>query len=302
MQPADDEAEECSFCLSPLAGREVSALCAPSGRQRACRHFFHADCAAQLGQSLRRCPVCSAPFEGSTPVPQAGAADGVFTAWFDFIACNATGDVREEVAADALCAAFPQGKQAVYDRMRQARRRGKGGTPFSKDSLRLFVADASGERARHPDAEWSTSPRNLPAAAAFPAASSPPLHFAEHARVRFGPWVARPAHGWGRCRRGEAGRVLAHCGATGNCLVCFPSERAWRCHRSDLELLPPSPVVRGASVVVKAAATEPFYKWGPVSPGMQGIVTAAAPDSEAVVVSFPNLLPWKALCSELDVV
>ena len=108
---ADDAgADVCPVCLEALWRRPV-AFFADAGRGRACPHFLHATCAAQIARHSDRCPTCRAPFARPRAMPPLDYAD---LAWVSTL-CNSEGGVRRRDACAALAAQFPFDRAAVED-------------------------------------------------------------------------------------------------------------------------------------------------------------------------------------------
>ena len=106
---ADDAgADVCPVCLEALWRRPV-AFFADAGRGRACPHFLHATCAAQIARHSDRCPTCRAPFARPRAMPPLDYAD---LAWVSTL-CNSEGGVRRRDACAALAAQFPFDRAAV---------------------------------------------------------------------------------------------------------------------------------------------------------------------------------------------
>jgi len=106
---ADDAgADVCPVCLEALWRRPV-AFFADAGRGRACPHFLHATCAAQIARHSDRCPTCRAPFSRPRAMPPLDYAD---LAWVSTL-CNSEGGVRRRDACAALAAQFPFDRAAV---------------------------------------------------------------------------------------------------------------------------------------------------------------------------------------------
>ena len=106
---ADDAgADVCPVCLEALWRRPV-AFFADAGRGRACPHFLHATCAAQIARHSDRCPTCRAPFSRPRAMPPLDYAD---LAWVSTL-CNSEGGVRRRDACAALAAQFPFDRVAV---------------------------------------------------------------------------------------------------------------------------------------------------------------------------------------------
>ncbi len=106
---ADDaDADVCPVCLEALWRRPV-AFFADAGRGRACPHFLHATCAAQIARHSDRCPTCRAPFARPRAMPPLDYAD---LAWVSTL-CNSEGGVRRRDACAALAAQFPFDRAAV---------------------------------------------------------------------------------------------------------------------------------------------------------------------------------------------
>ena len=96
---ADDAgADVCPVCLEALWRRPV-AFFADAGRGRACPHFLHATCAAQIARHSDRCPTCRAPFARPRAMPPLDYAD---LAWVSTL-CDGDGGVRRRDA----CASTP---------------------------------------------------------------------------------------------------------------------------------------------------------------------------------------------------
>jgi hypothetical protein len=87
------------------------AFFADAGRGRACPHFLHATCAAQIARHSDRCPTCRAPFARPRAMPPLDYAD---LAWVSTL-CNSEGGVRRRDACAALAAQFPFDRAAVED-------------------------------------------------------------------------------------------------------------------------------------------------------------------------------------------
>ena len=100
----------CPVCLEALWRRPV-AFFADAGRGRACPHFLHATCAAQIARHSDRCPTCRAPFARPRAMPPLDYAD---LAWVSTL-CNSEGGVRRRDACAALAAQFPFDRAAVED-------------------------------------------------------------------------------------------------------------------------------------------------------------------------------------------
>ena len=106
---ADDAgADVCPVCLEALWRRPV-AFFADAGRGRACPHFLHATCAAQIARHSDRCPTCRAPFARPRAMPPLDYAD---LAWVSTL-CDGDGGVRRRDACAALAAQFPFDRAAV---------------------------------------------------------------------------------------------------------------------------------------------------------------------------------------------
>ena len=106
---ADDAgADVCPVCLEALWRRPV-AFFADAGRGRACPHFLHATCAAQIARHSDRCPTCRAPFARPRAMPPLDYAD---LAWVSTL-CDGEGSVRRRDACAALAAQFPFDRAAV---------------------------------------------------------------------------------------------------------------------------------------------------------------------------------------------
>jgi len=106
---ADDAgADVCPVCLEALWRRPV-AFFANAGRGRACPHFLHATCAAQIARHSDRCPTCRAPFARPRAMPPLDYAD---LAWVSTL-CDGDGGVRRRDACAALAAQFPFDRAAV---------------------------------------------------------------------------------------------------------------------------------------------------------------------------------------------
>ena len=106
---ADDAgADVCPVCLEALWRRPV-AFFADAGRGRACPHFLHATCAAQIARHSDRCPTCRAPFARPRAMPPLDYAD---LAWVSTL-CDGEGGVRRRDACAALAAQFPFDRAAV---------------------------------------------------------------------------------------------------------------------------------------------------------------------------------------------
>ena len=106
---ADDAgADVCPVCLEALWRRPV-AFFADAGRGRACPHFLHATCAAQIARHSDRCPTCRAPFVRPRAMPPLDYAD---LAWVSTL-CDREGGVRRRDACAALAAQFPFDRAAV---------------------------------------------------------------------------------------------------------------------------------------------------------------------------------------------
>ena len=85
------------------------AFFADAGRGRACPHFLHATCAAQIARHSDRCPTCRAPFARPRAMPPLDYAD---LAWVSTL-CDGDGGVRRRDACAALAAQFPFDRAAV---------------------------------------------------------------------------------------------------------------------------------------------------------------------------------------------
>jgi hypothetical protein len=106
---ADDAgADVCPVCLEALWRRPV-AFFADAGRGRACPHFLHATCAAQIARHSDRCPTCRATFARPRAMPPLDYAD---LAWVSTL-CDGDGGVRRRDACAALAAQFPFDRAAV---------------------------------------------------------------------------------------------------------------------------------------------------------------------------------------------
>ena len=104
----DAGADVCPVCLEALWRRPV-AFFADAGRGRACPHFLHATCAAQIARHSDRCPTCRAPFARPRAMPPLDYAD---LAWVSTL-CDGDGGVRRRDACAALAAQFPFDRAAV---------------------------------------------------------------------------------------------------------------------------------------------------------------------------------------------
>lgn len=107
---ADAGADVCPVCLEALWRRPV-AFFADARRGRACSHFLHANCAAEIAaRGGTTCPTCRAPFSRPRAMPPLDYAD---LAWVSTLS-DANG-VRRRDACAALAAQFPFDRAAVED-------------------------------------------------------------------------------------------------------------------------------------------------------------------------------------------
>jgi hypothetical protein len=106
----DAGADVCPVCLEALWRRPV-AFFADARRGRACRHFLHANCAAEVAtRGGTTCPTCRAPFSRPRAMPPLDYAD---LAWVSTLSDG--NGVRRRDACAALAAQFPFDRAAVDD-------------------------------------------------------------------------------------------------------------------------------------------------------------------------------------------